>query len=75
MIIEVPTTGERIDARLVEERFGPLCLREGRSARIGYVLKPVLDIGWRIIQSTPDEQAIMRSHGILLPNEPSEVRT
>ena len=64
MIIEVPSTGERIDARLVEERFGPLCLKVGQSRVIGYVLKAVLDIGWRIIQSTPDEQALMESHGL-----------
>ncbi len=65
MIIEVPRTGERIDARLVEERFGPLCLKVGRCELIAYVLQPVLDIGWRIIESTPEERALMGSHGLV----------
>jgi len=64
MIIEVPRTGERIDARLVEERFGPLCLKVGQERIAAYVLKAVLDIGWRVTQSTPDEQALMESHGL-----------
>jgi len=64
MVIEIPRTGERIDATLVEDRFGPLCVKEGSSRQIAYVLKPVLDIGWRIIHSTPEEQALIASHGI-----------
>ena len=64
MVIEVPRTGERFNGRLVEEPFGPLCLKEGRSCLSGYVLKTVLDIGWRVVESTPDEQALMESHGL-----------
>ena len=64
MIIQVPTTGERIDARLIEEPFGTLCLTEGWSGRIAYVLKPVLDIGWRIIESTPEERALLESYDL-----------
>ena len=64
MVIEVPRTGERLNATLVEERFGPLCLRMRPREPIAYVLKAMLDIGWRIIQSTPAEEALMASHGI-----------
>jgi len=73
MIIEVPRTGERIDARLVEERFGPLCLKVGRCELIAYVLKPVLDVGWRIIHSTPDEQALLKLHGVDIASNASHL--
>jgi len=64
MLIEVPATGERIDARLIEDGCG-LCLKVGRrSGLIDYALKGVLDIGWRIIDSTPDERALLDAHGV-----------
>jgi hypothetical protein len=31
--------------------------------RIAYVLKPVLEIGWRIVESAPDERALLEAHG------------
>jgi hypothetical protein len=44
-----------------------LCLKVGRrSGVIDYALKSVLDIGWRIIDSTPDELALLRAHGLAL---------
>jgi hypothetical protein len=64
MVILIPATGERLTVRLVEEPFGPLCLKVGRPERIAYVLKPVLDIGWQIVESTPDEQALLETHSI-----------
>jgi hypothetical protein len=53
MVIVIPATSERLSVRLVEEPFGPLCLATGRPKRIAYVLKPVLDIGWRIVETSP----------------------
>ena len=65
MIIEVPATGERIDALLIEDGCGMLCLKVGRrSGLIDYALKAVLDIGWRIIDSTPEESALLQAHGL-----------
>jgi hypothetical protein len=64
MVIEVPRTGERFNGRLVEEPCGPLCLKEGRSCLRGYVLKTVLDIGWRVVESTRHERILMESYGI-----------
>jgi hypothetical protein len=64
MVILIPATNERLPVRLVEEPFGPLCLTMGHPERIAYVLKPVLDIGWRIIDSTPDERALLDAHGV-----------
>jgi hypothetical protein len=39
-------------------------VKVGRPERIAYVLKPVLDIGWEIVESTPDEQALLETHSI-----------
>jgi hypothetical protein len=64
MTLEVPTTGERVALRLVEDGSGALCLVEGRPERIGYVLKSVLEAGWRIVESTPAERALLESHGL-----------
>jgi hypothetical protein len=65
MIIEVPATGERIDALLIEDGCGMLYLKVGRrSGVIDYAFKSVLDIGWRIIDSTPDELALLQAHGL-----------
>ena len=64
MVILIPATSERLSVRLVEEPFGPLCLATGRPKRIAYVLKPVLDIGWRIVETTPEERALLESHGL-----------
>jgi hypothetical protein len=65
MIMKVPATGERIDALLIEDGCGMLCLKVGRrSGLIDYTLKGKLDIGWRIIDSTPDERALLAAHGV-----------
>jgi hypothetical protein len=63
MVIEIPSTGERVKVQLVEEQFGPLCLRVEGARAIGYVLPSVLDIGWRIVATTPAERALLQTHG------------
>lgn len=68
MILEVPTTGERMAAQLVEYA-GLLCLKVGPSELIAYVLQGVVDAGWRVIDVTPDERALLRAHGL----EPSSL--
>ena len=60
----MPATGERIALRLVEDDSGALCLMEGRPERIAYVLKSVLEAGWRIVESTPAERALLETHGL-----------
>ena len=64
MVILIPATSERLSVRLVEEPFGALCLAMGHPERIAYVLKSVLEIGWRIVESTPEEQVLLESHGL-----------
>jgi hypothetical protein len=63
VILEVPATGERIAAELVEHA-DMLCLKVAPSGLIAYVLKGVLDVGWRIIDTTPEERAMLRAHGL-----------
>jgi hypothetical protein len=67
--IEIPATGERLEARLVEPSCGPLCLALGRTRRPSYVLAAVLEIGWRILDSTPVERALMETYGITPDSE------
>jgi hypothetical protein len=64
--IEIPATGERIEGRLMEQSFGPLCFTMGRrrSDPPAYVLTNVLDIGWRIVDCTLAERELMEAHGI-----------
>jgi hypothetical protein len=65
VIVEIPATGERIEARLIrDDPSGPLSLTLGRSGHVTYVLTAMLDIGWRIVEATPDERALMAAHGI-----------
>ena len=65
MTIEVPGTGERIDALLVQDGCGTLCLKVGRrSGVIDYTLTAVLAIGWQIVESTTDERALLEAHGL-----------
>ena len=66
MIIVVPRTGERIDARLVEDDSGELCLAEGRFGQRAYVLQAVLAIGWHIVEVTPDERTLLAAHGVAI---------
>jgi hypothetical protein len=71
MIIEVPATGERITALLIEDGCGMLCLKIGRrSGVIEYALKSVLDIGWRIVDSAPDELSLLEAHGLAAIGSP-----
>ena len=70
MILEVSETGERIAARLVEHS-GLLCLKVGPSELIAYVLRGVLDVGWRIIDATSDERALLNAHGIPYDRQPN----
>jgi hypothetical protein len=69
MTINVPTSGGwRFAAVLEEDDHGMLWLnasgrvtgkRQGR-----YLLTAVLKIGWRIVESTPAERALLGAHGL-----------
>ena len=53
MIIEIPSTGEQIEAYIVaDEPAAPLAVTFGPAVRARYILAPMLNIGWRIVEST-----------------------
>jgi hypothetical protein len=66
VIIVVPATGERIDARLVEDDSGELCPAEGRFGQRAYVLQAVLAIGRQIVEVTPDERTLLAAHRVAI---------
>jgi hypothetical protein len=61
--LHIPSTGERVEMRLAEDEAGLLLLQEWPSARTVYSLQAMLDIGWQIVESTPDERALLTAHG------------
>jgi hypothetical protein len=68
MIIEIRTTGERVEALLLrDDPSVPLSVTLGRSGRVTYVLANMLEAGWwRIVKCTPAERTIMEARGIML---------
>jgi hypothetical protein len=59
----IPATGERFEARLVEDDLGVLHLLQARP-RVDYLLAAVLKIGWRIVDTTADARAQLEAHGV-----------
>jgi lambda repressor-like predicted transcriptional regulator len=64
MVVEVPATRERIDARLVEDGCGLSLQVSRRSGVIDYALRSVLDMAWRIVDATRAERALLVAHGL-----------
>jgi hypothetical protein len=68
MTIEIPATSDlpaaAIEARIMADPSGRLRVAFGRSKRASYVLAAVLEIGCRIVYSTPDEQALLEAYGM-----------
>jgi hypothetical protein len=66
MIVEIPTTGGRIEAQLVpiDDRSLPLSVKLGKSGHVVYALPAMLKMGFRIVECTPGELALLESHGI-----------
>ena len=67
MIIEISTTGERVEAHIVrDDQPAPLCVTLGAAGRAQYTLAPMLAAGWRIVEATPAERALLAAHGVAL---------
>jgi hypothetical protein len=66
MTVEIPTTGGRIEGQLMptNDRSVPLSVKLGRSGHVVYAVAAMLKMGFRIVECTPAEQAIMTSYGI-----------
>jgi hypothetical protein len=66
MTVEIPTTGGRIEGQLIpnDDPATPLSVKLGRSGHVVYALAAMLKMGFRIVECTSAERAIMESHGI-----------
>ena len=72
MTVEVPNTGGRLEAQLMaaNDASAPLSVKLGKSGHVVYALAAMLKMGFRIVECTPGELAIMESHGITLDSPP-----
>jgi hypothetical protein len=69
VIIEIPSTGEHIETYIVaDEPAAPLAVTFGPAGRARYTLAPMLNVGWRIVESTPAERAVLAAQGIRQTN-------
>ena len=65
MIVEIPSTGDRMEAHIVpDEPSEPLAVTFGPAGRVRYTLAPMLNVGWRIVEATSAERALLAAHGI-----------
>ena len=66
MTVEVPNTGGRLEAQLMasNDASAPLSVKLGKSGHVVYALAAMLKMGFRIVDCTPAERAIMESQGI-----------
>jgi len=76
MMVEIPKTGGRIEAQLtpVKDPSLPLSVKLGKSGHVVYALPAMLKMGFRIVECTPVELAIMESRGIEFTGSPPLVR-
>ena len=69
MTISVPTSGGwTFEAQLEEDEWHMLWLlkryRPTGTVQGRHLLTAVLKIGWRIVESTPEERALLEAHGL-----------
>jgi hypothetical protein len=76
MTVEIPKSGGRIEAQLmpIADFSRPLSVKLGKSGHGVYALPAMLKMGFRIVECTPGELALMESHGITLTGSPPLVR-
>jgi hypothetical protein len=67
VLIEIPSTGERVQARIVpDDPSAPLAVTLGPAERARFTLAPMLNVGWRILEATAAERELLVAHGITL---------
>ena len=66
MTVELPVTGGLIEGQLIpnDDPSVPLSVKLGKSGHVVYGLAAMLKMGFRIVECTPVERAIMAAHGI-----------
>ena len=72
MTVEIPRSGGRIEAQLmpIQDLTSRLSVKLGKSGHVVYALPAMLKAGFRIVECTPGELAIMESHGIAFTGSP-----
>jgi hypothetical protein len=67
VIIEIPSTGERFEAQIVEDDpAAPLAVTFGRTGRAWYRLASMVEGGWRVVEASPRERPVLAAHGIMV---------
>jgi hypothetical protein len=65
--IFIPVNGYMIEAELEADLHGIVWIHELRAATgeriVWWDLVAVLKLGWRIVNASPDEQAVLETHG------------
>jgi hypothetical protein len=66
VILEIPSTGERVEAHILrDDQPAPLCVALS-VGRAHYTLAPMLASGWRIVEATAAERELLAAQGITL---------
>jgi hypothetical protein len=65
---KLPTTGGLIEGQFIpnDDPSVPLSVKLGKSGHVVYALAAMLKMGFRIVECTPAERAIMEARGITL---------
>ena len=67
MIIEILSTGERAEAHIVEDDpAAALTVTFGRTTPAWYQLAAMVKLGWRVVEASPRERAVLSAHGIMV---------
>ena len=68
MIIEISSTGERAEAHIVEDDdlAAPLAVTFTGTVSVRYRLAWMVQGGWRVVEASPRERAVLAAHGIMV---------
>jgi hypothetical protein len=64
VIVHISATGERLEMRLSQDDVGLLYLNIWQEREVAYSLPSVLQLGWQIVECTPDERVLMEAHDL-----------
>jgi hypothetical protein len=67
VIIVIPSTGERVEAHIVEDDpAAPLAVAFGGAGCAWYRLVSMVEGGWRVVEASPRERPALAAHGIIV---------
>jgi hypothetical protein len=68
MTVEMPITRGQIEGQFIpnDDASVPLSVKLGKSGHVVFALAAMLEMGFRIVECTPAERAIMEARGITL---------